>query len=434
MSFQSKKVIIIGAGFTTRNMGVWALASGGINSVWHACPNAEIYFLDYHSTPASFQVRHPAGVGTVRLINIRFSKNLWLPNNVARLLVTAVLIRLFPSKLFQNKLYSRNFWLKHIQAADFIGSIAGGDSFSDIYGVERLIYVALPQLLTILLGKPLVLLPQTIGPFESSFGKVIASYILRRAFKVYSRDNDSIEMVRKVLEDDFEKVEFSYDLGFALESIIQEKRIPDWLAARDSDKLLVGLNISGLLYMGGYTQKNMFGLACDYRRLVRDLIEYFVRMHNVQVMLIPHVLGGEENQESDVAANLRVFNDIKDEIKKHVHVIGDGYDHHELKALIGRCDFFLGSRMHGCIAALSQCIPTVGLAYSRKFRGVFSSISMDDLVIDLCHHNEHSVLASVEKIYHRIPEIRLNLKEKIPNVIAQVLGLLGYLRNSGSKT
>src|SRR5690606_34010358 len=47
-----------------------------------------------------------------------------------------------------------------------------------------------------------------------------------------------------------------------------------------------------------------------------------------------------------------------------------------------QCDLFVGSRMHSCIAALSQGIPCVGVAYSMKFRGVFESVGMEDWIVD----------------------------------------------------
>jgi colanic acid/amylovoran biosynthesis protein len=181
MSSKPKKILLLGAGFTTRNMGVWALASGAITSAWHAYPDAQIYLLDYYTTPANYKVKHPGGTGVVQLLNMRFSKKFWLPNNILRLLLSTLLIRLVPSRSLQDRLLSRNIWLCHIQTADIISSIAGGDSFSDIYGAVRLIYVTLPQLLVLLLGKQLVLLPQTIGPFKGSFSKIVAKYILKHA-------------------------------------------------------------------------------------------------------------------------------------------------------------------------------------------------------------------------------------------------------------
>lgn len=103
--------------------------------------------------------------------------------------------------------------------------------------------------------------------------------------------------------------------------------------------------------------------------------------------------------------------------------IEEEYDQHEMKALIGRCDFFMGSRMHACIAAISQCVPALGFAYSRKFRGMFASIGMEELVADLCEHGENSALEIVDRVYQSRSVIRAKLEEEIPAVRASVLKL-----------
>ena len=41
-------------------------------------------------------------------------------------------------------------------------------------------------------------------------------------------------------------------------------------------RLLVGLNVSKLLYMGGYTRSNMFGLREEYPALVKHLISFLI--------------------------------------------------------------------------------------------------------------------------------------------------------------
>lgn len=179
--------------------------------------------------------------------------------------------------------------------------------------------------------------------------------------------------------------------------------------------------------MGGYTRNNMFGLKIDYRLLIHDMINYFVRQLNAHVMLVPHVFGTGEKTESDLSACREVFRKVERGLGTHLHLIEEEYDQHELKALIGRCDFFLGSRMHACIAALSQCVPAVGLAYSRKFRGVFASVGMDELAIDLRGLHKKSVIEVVDQAYERRFELRAQLEAKIPAVRASVLGLFSQL-------
>jgi len=46
----------------------------------------------------------------------------------------------------------------------------------------------------------------------------------------------------------------------------------------------------------------------------------------------------------------------------------------EAKSFISSMDFFVGARMHACIAAFSSGVPVIPMAYSRKFNGLFDSL------------------------------------------------------------
>jgi polysaccharide pyruvyl transferase WcaK-like protein len=430
MIFEKKTILLLGASFTTNNLGVWALASGAIASVLHTFPEAKIYFIDYNFQPMTYTVQHKDTTKSVDLVNIRFSWKFWLPNNIARLLLTVFLAKLIPSRSLRGRLLSRNQYLHLILKADIIGSIAGGDSFSDIYGFGRLLYVALPQILVLQLGKPLVLLPQTYGPFNDKSATIVARYILRRARMIFSRDHEGLETIRELLDgysSNSNKVGVCYDMGFVMEPHIRRERIPAWLTECCESAPVVGLNVSGLLYIGGYTHDNMFGIKADYQRLIHELIDFFARKHNARIMLVPHVYGSGENSESDVIACRQVYDNSEDGLRTRLHLIEERYDQHELKALIGRCDFFLGSRMHACIAAISQCVPAIGLAYSRKFQGVFESVGLGELVIDIREMDENAAVAAVERSYQRRGDLHAMLEVNMPTVRTSVLNLFSNL-------
>jgi colanic acid/amylovoran biosynthesis protein len=417
---------ILGASFETGNFGIAALTCGAVASICHSSPSARIFFVDYAKQPTTYRITHRDGDAIVQLVNVRFSKRFYLPNNIARLVATAVCLRLLPFR-WRRHFLKRNHVLNAIYEADIIGSIAGGDSFSDIYGFVRLLYVALPQFLVLLMGKSLVLLPQTIGPFKGLFSKAIGTYILRHAQMVYSRDYDGLKTVSELVGCDHRKIEFCYDMGFVLESRIVERRVPRWLAALDRGNSLVGINVSGLLDVQGYGRKNMFGLKADYLRLIHQLIERLVCKHHAHLMLVPHVFADGENSESDVTVCRRIYSEVDRGLRDHVHLIEEGYNQHELKALIGRCDFFVGSRMHACIAALSQCVPAAGLAYSRKFLGVFKSVGMENFVVDLTAHDHNTIIEVLDQAYQRRAGLRVQLETKMPAVHASVLNLFARL-------
>ncbi|MEZ5276836.1 MAG: polysaccharide pyruvyl transferase family protein [Opitutaceae bacterium] len=249
---QPKTLCLLGASFGTDNRGVSALAAGTINAAIQANPDNRVFLLDYGYEPTTTVIRSTIGPCEIDLVNIRFSKRILLRNNVAHLIAVALLKRLLPNDYWEQRILPKYPELKSLYEADTVLSIAGGDSFSDIYGFGRLVYVALPQILAILLAKDLVLLPQTIGPFRRSVSRRIASFIMQRSTVVYGRETDSIQVARTLVRTDCQKkLRFSPDMAFALEPFIDSDRMTAVLGQTVPDRPIVGFNISGLLYMGG---------------------------------------------------------------------------------------------------------------------------------------------------------------------------------------
>ena len=72
-----------------------------------------------------------------------------------------------------------------------------------------------------------------------------------------------------------------------------------------ADVQRVGINVSGLLFSGGYTRNNQFGLSLDYAQTVRRVVAAFHAMPGVEVHLISHVIEPQRPVEDDAAAAKR---------------------------------------------------------------------------------------------------------------------------------
>ena len=94
---------------------------------------------------------------------------------------------------------------------------------------------------------------------------------------------------------------FCFDMGFVIGAFRPNSMI---FGGLDLDApgtgLLVGVNVSGLLLIGGYDRKNMFGLGIDYRRLILEVIRVLIVERGATVLLVPHVFG--DHIESDERA------------------------------------------------------------------------------------------------------------------------------------
>ena len=268
--------------------------------------------------------------------------------------------------------------------SDMVIDIGAGDSFADIYGRGRLMRMFLLKFLTHLAGTPLVVAPQTIGPFTKGWSKVLARLSLRLSAVVATRDAKSTKALR--------------DLGYkgaAIEASDVALRLPyaaPGPRAEGPDR--VGINVSGLLMAGGYTGANELGLTLDYPGLIRDLIAQFQAL-GAQVHLVPHVIvrSGRMVGEDDARACAALAAEFPGTVLAPSFTSPS-----EAKTYIAALDFFLGARMHACIAAFSSGVPVVPMAYSRKFEGLFGTLGYGRTV-DCTTETGAAILAKVMQAY-----------------------------------
>lgn len=241
---------------------------------------------------------------------------------------------------------------------DLILDIGEGDSFSDIYGSKRLLFHIATKVMATGGGRPLIFSPQTLGPFTGTVSGWLADRVLSRAALVCTRDALSSTFYRaRGLAVPMLEVT---DVAFALPYQPRESV---------TDRPQVGLNVSGLLWSGGFTGRNEFGLRMDYRQLVLDLVDWFQGPGGADVWLVPHVVTPDWPVEDDWHASTQVA-----ALRPDVRLVGPFADPSAAKSFISGLDFFAGARMHACIAAFSSGVPCVPMAYSRKFTGLFNTL------------------------------------------------------------
>lgn len=271
-----------------------------------------------------------------------------------------------------------------LRGSDIVLDIGAGDSFADIYGRKRILRMFAAQAMTLMAGRPLGFAPQTIGPFAPGPLRAVARRLLARAAVVASRDDLSTGFAR--------------EMGFRgplVEATDVALRLPfERPAPRPAGgKVRVGLNVSGLLFNGGYTRDNMFGLKADYRALMAKAVDRFLARPEVELHLVGHVLSSAQPVEDDRAAALALA------AGRPGVIVAPGFSGpSEAKSLIASMDFFAGARMHACIAAFSTGVPVLPMAYSRKFAGLFGTLGYSANA-DLKALGEAEVLAALDAAY-----------------------------------
>lgn len=248
------------------------------------------------------------------------------------------------------------------KSCDLLIDIGAGDSFAETYGQPRLRRMFYLKYLAHVSGRPVVLAPQTIGPFKSLPNRFLVRDLARRANLVATRDAASSDglhalgVTRSILT--------ASDVALCLRP---EGAVPQW------DQPSLGLNISGLLMSGGYDGQNQFALRDGYPAAMQAVLSAALSLPEPpHITLVPHVICPQNGQEDDLGACLRLQAQFP-QVKVAPAFANPG----QAKAFISGFDFFAGARMHACIAALSSEVPVVPIAYSGKFAGLFGALGYD---------------------------------------------------------
>jgi polysaccharide pyruvyl transferase WcaK-like protein len=121
------------------------------------------------------------------------------------------------------------------------------------------------------------------------------------------------------------------------------------------------------------------------------------------------------SDEDDRTHCKRIYELVRN--KKSTRIVKGNYAADEIKWLIGKCDLFIGCRMHSTIASTSMCVPTIPVAYGEKFEGVIGDAVGQSSQIVRIDTDHKTFLSQLELVilqsWERRNEIRKELEKRI---------------------
>lgn len=357
-----KRVLLLWTAPTSPNLGVRALGEGSAALVRKTVPDAEILSQNFGHGEAPVNISVGRSLAREFVLNSRGLKS----------------------------------WIKEF---DLVVDTRAGDSFADIYGSSRLRQICQMAEFVKACGVPLVLGPQTIGPFNTRVGKLMGSASLRRASVVMARDTTSAQAAEQLGR---APDVVATDVVFAMEQ-------PETDGTRD-----VLLNVSGLLWTS-----DSHGPAQQYRDSIRALVRGLQERRRT-VSLFSHVLDSA-NLDNDEPAARKLQAEFGLE-----HLVPQDLAH--LRALVKGAELVIGSRMHACLNALSVGTPAIPLAYSRKFRPLLADLGWEH-VVDLGESRKagDDVIAMIDSgadLTPQVVNVRRRAEELLEGAVDALRGLL----------
>lgn len=404
-------ICLSGASLSTGNLGVSALSLSVLSGILRREPNTKFYLLDHGRGERKAEVTIDGREHSIQLIGSTCSLAAYREESLIR------------SHLAATIGWSSTSVMRAVRESASFLDITGGDSFTDLYGARVFYAGVLRKYLAARLGTPLILLPQTYGPFQSAWKQRIASSIVRSAKMAWARDEHSYKVLSNLLCGCFDPAKHccGVDVAFSLPAIEPDaavsREIDGWIAGRDVP--LVGINVSGLLMNNPEKAATQYGHQCDYVDVVLKLVRRFLLETESLVLLVPHVIEPTGHPESDIQACLNVADAVNDIAHGRVKVLPTLRDPRQLKAVVARCDWFCGTRMHSTIASLSSCVPTATLAYSGKAQGVFESCKQGAHVADMRALDTEAAFDRVWQSWLARKEIKAVLESCLAHVLAR---------------
>ncbi len=228
-SARPPRLVLCGASPDTGNLGVSALCYGALTGIFRGYPDGDVTVFDEgHGLRAAtaefgghaFPFRRCGATGTRRVWQRRSYWNMRVSSCFGGLGNPAV---------------------RRLIEADAVLDITGGDSFTDLYGPRRFRAGSAFKQFVLGLGKPLILLPQTYGPYRDPRHRAIAADIVRRAAMCWARDERSFATLRDLLGDAFDpqRHRSGVDVAFTLEPREPRAPLPEpvatWISCRGTD-------------------------------------------------------------------------------------------------------------------------------------------------------------------------------------------------------
>ena len=275
---------------------------------------------------------------------------------------------------------------------------AGGTYITDNYRWEfRFWFLQIAKAL----GKPVILMTQSIGPVRGArrrkrLGKVLAAIDL-----VLVRDKPSAELLTSigVARD---KVRTYFDAAFAL---VRQDQI---LFAKEANRVeMQRLQVAvSIRQWERFSNDDPRTGSERYTKCFVHAVTCLVREYDAQITFVSTCQGCPEYHLDDSKFAHRVFDRLSRDVQQHVVVDSNFRGPHELIEEFSRFDVLIGMRMHACILALCAGTPALPVAYEFKTRELFNRLGLAEFLCDIDTVEPDSFVYSIRTFLAKLPGFR----------------------------
>jgi colanic acid/amylovoran biosynthesis protein len=292
--------------------------------------------------------------------------------------------------------------MREYAGADVVIAAGGGYLYTNsaIRGNIVLLVNLYSFFVAVLLGKPVALYAQSIGPFAGSWQAALVRRVLARVLVVEVRE----EISQRLLD--------TWKLSTPVRRVADAAFL---LAARPLDRVpnpveMVGEPVVGMTVRRWFRDRER---QATYEATVSSFVQWLLRARGGSVVFLPQVTFVEGSDDDRVVAR-RIAEDVAP--NERVLVVEDELSAPEIKWLCSRTDVFVGTRMHSNIFALSSGVPAVAIAYQPKTTGIMADLGLEEWVVSIEGLDPGELQRVFDALVSRRDEVHDQLTRVMPSV------------------
>jgi len=243
-------------------------------------------------------------------------------------------------------------------------------------------------------GKPVVMFPNSVGPFRTWIGRFLSRLSLNSCDYILIRDPISYGIVDEV-GIRASKV-LTYDTALLYHHSGKE-------TVDDIARPVIGISA------GIYGQSLSAAEVENYIVAHARALDTAVEKHGFSVMFLPHYISGFELDDSDVSESI-----VRRMRHKHRAKIIRTNSVAEFKLLLNRMDMVISSKMHPAILAMTGYVPVLCISYDHKQTSFFQRLNMSECILNIRDVSYERLLFKIDAIWDKRGALAESLKRQIP--------------------
>lgn len=401
------RILIIEA-YTDANVGSCALVGSTIRILKTYFPSAEIRIMAHW--PSAFQKLYDCpsvqDVFKYPFKQMRLKQILWGCRTLFWMSGALVAASFEHESTPKSERFPFHKQLEHYLWSDLVVSV-GAERLNDKY-YKNIPFSLYTYFLVKLLGRKMVLFPQTSGPFFFLLTKLLTRTVLNKVDLVFTRDAESTRLLCEEIKVSRKRVVESADVAVLEESISREEALV--MLGASTDDMLVGISAMRWSYFKNRIETPYSNFLAYQREMVK-VVDTIVSRYGATVVLFPTNFPIHGSREDDVTTCAEIRSNVKQPDK--VKLISELPTPSQLMGMLGCCNVNITTRMHACILSTNAFVPTISINYLFKVKEYMKSLGLGDFSLDIEMFSADLVLPAFQRIWREQDKWRDHLRKTI---------------------